>query len=1097
MSHVTGTVQTVSPTKIVGPDSGSPPSSPNTWTLNFDHMPAPTGTKLLMLHFTGASLPANNRLEVELGYDTDFFTSADGADFWTRPINIYVLPGGLVPIRYIANGAATGGVQLDLYGRGERHAGIQDPTALSNCDPFLKDPTYTEPKYDPFWFCNTPPQWENVACITPAGDIRNRVAPSVGMIVHVDFDKNLGFYLSTCTVTLVNADTVITAGHCMANPIDDAKSSSVTFDYGVNCDGTRPGSYNARFYKVKEVVRQRFADGTANDYCLLRLKVPPGGLGITPSPMRFDIPGPGEQVFGIHHPNGAVKKLSILHPGFATVTSSGPTAIRVNLDVSGGSSGSGVFDTAGRITGVLSNGGACSLSYFPAATIQQDIATPTPITRDVMLVFDRSGSMSLPGTSGLSKIEEARAAASLFVQLVRAGTGNRLGLVSFSTMASSPVDFALAAVSAANKTTLIGPAPYTTGVVGSLAPGGSTTIGGGLNAAYAQLVPAANPRSVLLFTDGLQNTPPMVDPKDSSPTDIKIDAIGYGTPASLDGAMLTALATLHGGQYVLADTNLKLQKFFALAFGNIFEAGLLMDPEFVLPKDQQTATPVPFNVCEDEAITVVVGWDNREAQLLVEVTTPLGTIVTEGSPGVESSSSRTWTFMRIALPHSGERDGTWKATVFRPGGGGEFPPPSPEVRYFINVVASGGAVLRRMPDRVKYYTGDVINPLVGLQYLQGGLPPNAKLKGAVLRPDASVGNLLSQEKLTAPVVIDADTTPPRQSTLMAIEQRTGRPVVGYTQQTFDLFEDTAHTNYPEPAGIFGNPLKDLLIVEGDYTFHFQASYGDKCTATRELLWSLHVDIGIDSGSTTVKTDPVGTGPGGCLLMRATLTPRDRYGNLLGPGGLGEFEVSGQAGSDLVGGVDDNGDGSYSVDLCWDPASSALPGVIVSQPGRPPVGVPFPVPKGFEEYVYSVKFICGVQSDHGCQCASVRPGVYATEINLHNYHDVEVKIKKHVLPVVFAGAAAGREPRFVTTKASDEIVLPPHSATMDDCCRLAELLLGAPSGSDLLLTTGILEIKSSHPLSVCAIYTVADSKSGSVSMDVEQIQERKALGASKS
>jgi hypothetical protein len=49
-----------------------------------------------------------------------------------------------------------------------------------------------------------------------------------------------------------------------------------------------------------------------------------------------------------------------------------------------------------------------------------------------------------------------------------------------------------------------------------------------------------------------------------------------------------------------------------------------------------------------------------------------------------------------------------------------------------------------------------------------------------------VGNLLSQEKLGAAMVIDADTIPPRQATLMAIERRTGRPAVGYTQQTFDL-----------------------------------------------------------------------------------------------------------------------------------------------------------------------------------------------------------------------------------------------------------------------------------------------------------------------
>jgi hypothetical protein len=926
MSHVTGTVQPASPVIKIGPDFGPATGPGNTWTLNFNPppSPAPGGTKLLILHFTGASLPANNRLEVDLGYDTDVFTSADGTDFWTRPISVYAV--GSATIRYITNGAGTGGVRLDQYGRGERHAGIQDPTALSNCDPFQGDASYIEPKYDPFWFCTASPNWENARCVSPPGDIRNNVEPAVGMVMHVDFDKNLGFYVSTCSVTLINPDTVITAGHCLASPIDDAKSASVIFNYKTLCNGNRPASYSGHFYKVKDVIRQRYADGSANDYCLLRLKVPAGGLGITPVTMRMDIPAVGEQVFGIHHPNGAVKKLSIPHPGFATVASSGTNAIRVNLDVSGGSSGSGLFDATGRITGVLSNGPKCNLSYFPTATIAQDMATPPAITRDVMLVFDRSGSMSLPGTSGVSKMEEARAAASLFVQLVRAGTGNRVGLVSFSTIASSPIDFALADVTPANKATLLGPTK-----IGGLAAGGSTTIGGGLNAAYGQLTNVSHLRNVLLFTDGLQNTPPMVNPTDTSPTDIFIDAIGYGTPASLDGAMLTALATLHRGQYVQADTNLKLQKFFSLAFGNIFEAGLLMDPEFALPQGQEAAAPLPFNVCEEETITVVVGWDNREARLAVELTTPLGATVTSSTPTVESSSAPTWTFLRVPLPQNGERDGTWKATVFRPGViGVEFAAPAPETRYFVNIVASGGAVLRRMPDATKYYTGDVINPLVGLQYLQGGLPPNAQVKVTVSRPDASVGNLLSQEKLGAPVVIDADTIPPRQATLMVIEERTGRPVVGYSQQTFPLFDDIEHTNAPEPAGIFGNPLKDLLIVEGNYTFHFQASYGDKCTATRELLWSLHVDPGIDPSRTDVTVDVSG-GKG-----TVTVVPRDKYGNNVGPGRNDGLSITGVPGTTVAGPVRDNGDGSYTVPVSWDPASGNNPGVIVGQTGRPPV-----------------------------------------------------------------------------------------------------------------------------------------------------------------
>jgi hypothetical protein len=157
------------------------------------------------------SLPASNRLEVDLGYDTDVFTAADGTDFWTRPVNIYALAGGLVPIRYITAGAATGSAQLDKYGRGERHVGESGHPSVSNSDPFLRDPMYTDPTFDPLWFCNTPPNWENVACL-PDGDIRKTTARSVGMIIMVDETSG---EVSSCSVTLIAPNLVICAGHCL------------------------------------------------------------------------------------------------------------------------------------------------------------------------------------------------------------------------------------------------------------------------------------------------------------------------------------------------------------------------------------------------------------------------------------------------------------------------------------------------------------------------------------------------------------------------------------------------------------------------------------------------------------------------------------------------------------------------------------------------------------------------------------------------------------------------------------------------------------------------------------------------------------------
>ena len=560
MSHATGSLITIPPITI-GPDSGAPPDAPNTWTFNFAYTPAATGTKLVMLHFQNVSLPASNRLEIDLGYATDVFTSANGAQFWTRPVNVYQ-EGAQVTIRYITNGAANGGVQLDRYGRGERHAGIQDPTALSNSDPFLGEPVYTEPDYDPFWYCSDPPNWENVECTPP--DVRTQVARGVGMIISVHGD-----HVSTCSVTLVDSDKVITAGHCITP--EEAESASVIFAYQTDCAGARPAGYNPHCFKVTGILNHRWA--APYDYALLQLAIAP--LGVPVIQMRHDVPSVGEQVFGVHHPNGAVKKLSIPHPSFSTVTSSNSLNITVpsNFHVSGGSSGSGLFDTAGRIVGVLSRGDPCgggALTYFPTAAFFTDTAptSPPPITRDVTVVFDRSGSMSQDDGAGRQKIEAARDAVSLFVQLVQAGTGNRLGLVSFSTAASSPPDFAIADVTDPNKNTLIGGAPFAGGIVGSLAPGGNTSIGDGLDQARLQFpAPGGNPRSILLLTDGMQNTPPMIADVEGALGSIAVHAIGFGNASNLDGPLLDGFAAAHSGLYMRAGNGLALEKFFTQAFG--------------------------------------------------------------------------------------------------------------------------------------------------------------------------------------------------------------------------------------------------------------------------------------------------------------------------------------------------------------------------------------------------------------------------------------------------------------------------------------------------------------------------------------------------
>jgi hypothetical protein len=146
---------------------------------------------------------------------------------------------------------------------------------------------------------------------------------------------------------------------------------------------------------------------------------------------------------------------------------------------------------------------------------------------------------------------------------------------------------------------------------------------------------------------------------------------------------------------------------------------------------------------------------------------------------------------------------------------------------------------------------------------------------------------------------------------------------------------------------------------------------------------------------------------------------------------------------------------------------------------------------WHQYSYSVKFVCGAQeAADGCCCLpGVRPGIYATEINIHNYRNQGAELTKFGLPLILAGVPRGREPRSVPISYREAMFLPANHATMDDCCRIREMLFGSapPAGNPLII--GFLEIVSYVELRVTAVYTATDRESRSIAIDVEDVPAR--------
>lgn len=142
------------------------------------------------------------------------------------------------------------------------------------------------------------------------------------------------------------------------------------------------------------------------------------------------------------------------------------------------------------------------------------------------------------------------------------------------------------------------------------------------------------------------------------------------------------------------------------------------------------------------------------------------------------------------------------------------------------------------------------------------------------------------------------------------------------------------------------------------------------------------------------------------------------------------------------------------------------------------------------FTYPVKFICGVQPECGCACAPVQPGIYATEINIHNYSLKPVDIVKRFVPLVLAGAPVGREPNTAAPRSEERITLPPQTATMDDCCRIAEIIFGEKPVSPLPLTIGFLELTATADIAVTAVYTTSSTKPhGGVAIELVQVPRR--------
>jgi hypothetical protein len=166
-----------------------------------------------------------------------------------------------------------------------------------------------------------------------------------------------------------------------------------------------------------------------------------------------------------------------------------------------------------------------------------------------------------------------------------------------------------------------------------------------------------------------------------------------------------------------------------------------------------------------------------------------------------------------------------------------------------------------------------------------------------------------------------------------------------------------------------------------------------------------------------------------------------------------------------------------------PFETATPiGTTVPTTTATPIVTPGPVARTF--WSFAVKFVCGEQApDQAGQPIPgepvVRPGNYATEINIHNPHYLgPIQLRTKVLLLVDRGQPVGRVPATVEPPPfSPLFALSDDSATMEDCTSIWERLNpGTSAPTPMPLMVGYLVIVSPANLDVVSVMTATTSTS---------------------
>ncbi|MEA2165638.1 MAG: hypothetical protein QOK37_3765 [Thermoanaerobaculia bacterium] len=556
---------------------------------------------------------------------------------------------------------------------------------------------------------------------------------------------------------------------------------------------------------------------------------------------------------------------------------------------------------------------------------------------DVVLVLDKSGSMNdLPPDVGMgnmtTKVEILKSAVEAFVanwQSLDAPTmdggdwsADRLGLVFFDSMAApqtiagadAPANFFVRRSAGWN--------PVLSAIDG-LTPGGSTSIGGGINAGMQQWVnDPKNDATFVVVTDGMQNTAPLITPTASNflgllpvagldqelrKRFIPILTIGFGTPAAVDENLIRNIAFETAGRSYMSVNATTMFDSFALTLVSVLKGNTAS----LSARHHETMTgagPGPTH-------KVIVDNSARRVVFSLQWTPPLNNALDleafppgASSPVAPTSSKhlRQTTIQTFDLPPG--KAGSWSVRAKRAKGSDT----KGDVPYTLNVFFLERHLDYRLSvDPVRAKSGDRVRLRAEVSY--DGKPlehlPDGALKVRVQRPKAAIGTLLRDLKDAKRPVPAADVKTPYQSKVAQLSRADLRSLRPSDAETVTLKE--------ERRGIYSAPL-DAAAVPGSYAYEVVLDWDDPRTGhvRREERLEQFIALKADRDKTTIESKRSADNKS----VLVSVTPRDQFGNLLGPGYESKVQAKLLSAGRISGPIDQRLTGTYVFTIAGVPAN---------------------------------------------------------------------------------------------------------------------------------------------------------------------------------